>query len=103
MTKSFKTLRNKMSAKACLESEQKTKQFLQKMRLDELRKLKQKTQEDVAKTLDVEQPYISKLERQSDMYISRLRKYIEAMGGALEITARFPEVDVKINQFEELK
>jgi hypothetical protein len=34
------------------------------------------------------------------MYISTLRKYLRAMGGDLEITARFPDGAVKIGQFE---
>ena len=36
------------------------------------------------------------------MYISTLRGYIKAMGGDLEIIARFPDGSVRINQFEEL-
>ena len=36
------------------------------------------------------------------MYISTLRRFIEAMGGKLEITARFPDGSVRINQFEEI-
>ncbi len=36
------------------------------------------------------------------MYMSTLRRFIEAMGGELEITARFPEGSVKITQFEHL-
>jgi len=36
------------------------------------------------------------------MYISTLRRFIEAMGGELDIRAHFPEGDVRINQFEDL-
>jgi hypothetical protein len=36
------------------------------------------------------------------MYISTLRDYIEAMGGELEITAHFPDTNVRINQFHHL-
>ena len=46
---------------------------------------------------------LAKLEKKTDMYISSLRRFIEAMGGRLEIKAHFPEGDVKINQFEELE
>jgi hypothetical protein len=35
------------------------------------------------------------------MYVSTLREFINAMGGELEITARFPDGSVRINQFEE--
>ena len=37
------------------------------------------------------------------MYVSTLRKYIEAMGGHLDIVARFPDGEVRINQFEDLE
>jgi hypothetical protein len=43
------------------------------------------------------------MERRTDMYISTLRSYIEAMGGKLDIIARFPDGKVHINQFEEIE
>jgi DNA-binding XRE family transcriptional regulator len=102
MAKSFKNLRNKMSQSARQTSKEKTAEMLHEMHLNDLRKMRQKTQEDLAQSLQVEQPYISKLERQSDMYISKLRDYLAAIGGELVITAKFPDGDVRINQFEEL-
>jgi hypothetical protein len=36
------------------------------------------------------------------MYVSNLRRYVEALGGSLEITARFPEGTVNITNFGEL-
>lgn len=36
------------------------------------------------------------------MYVSNLRRYVEALGGTLEITARFPEAAVTITNFSEL-
>lgn len=102
MSKSFKQLRNKMSKAAQEASQLRTTEMLHEMRLNDLRKMRQKTQEDLAQSLQVEQPYISKLERQSDMYISKLRNYLAAIGGELVITAKFPDGDVLINQFEEI-
>jgi len=46
------------------------------------------------------QAAVSKIERQSDMYISTLRRFVAAMGGELRIVAQFPQGDVVINQFE---
>jgi hypothetical protein len=48
----------------------------------------------------VKQPAISRLEKRSDMYVSHLREVIEAMGGELEITARFNGNEVKITNFD---
>jgi hypothetical protein len=44
----------------------------------------------------------AKLERRTDMYISTLRSHIEAMGGELEVVARFPDGNVKISNFADL-
>ncbi|MBU2769556.1 transcriptional regulator, partial [Acidithiobacillus ferrivorans] len=52
-----------------------------------------------ADVLHVQQPSVAKMERRTDMYISSLRSHIEAMGGELEITARFPDGTVKITNF----
>jgi hypothetical protein len=40
------------------------------------------------------------MESQADMYISTLRKYISAMGGDLEIIAKFPDGNVIINKLK---
>ena len=39
------------------------------------------------------------MEKRADMYVSNLRRFIETMGGELDIVARFPEGDVKISNF----
>lgn len=72
------------------------------MALHELRQARERSQEDLARELKVGQPAVAKLERRADMYVSNLRRYIEALGGSLEITARFPEGSVNINNFGEL-
>jgi DNA-binding XRE family transcriptional regulator len=65
----------------------------------QIREARERTQEEVAKTLHIKQAAVSKLERRTDMYLSTLRNYIEAMGGTLEIVARFPDQVVRITQF----
>jgi len=72
------------------------------MPLAELRQARKLSQEQIASSLHVKQAAISKLERRTDMYISTLRKFVKAMGGDLEITARFPDGSVKITHFEEI-
>ena len=69
--------------------------------LKRLRESRRISQQELAQSLNVKQATISKMERRSDMYISTIRKIIAAMGGELEIRARFPGVDVKIVQFED--
>ena len=72
------------------------------MPLHELRQARERSQEDLARELNVGQPAVAKLERRADMYVSNLRRYVEALGGSLEITARFPEGSVNITNFGEL-
>ena len=72
------------------------------MALHELRQARERSQEELARELGVGQPAVAKLERRADMYVSNLRRYIEALGGSLEITARFPEGSVNIVNFGEL-
>ncbi len=102
MAKSFKVLERKMSPEARARSEEKAKQLIAEMPLQELRAARKLTQEELAKTLNVNQAAVSKLERRADMYVSTLREFVRAMGGELEITARFPEGAVRINQFEDV-
>ncbi|MDQ3519414.1 MAG: helix-turn-helix domain-containing protein [Gemmatimonadota bacterium] len=71
------------------------------MPLFELRRARQLSQEQLAATLGEKQPSISRLEQRTDMYVSTLRRYIEAMGGQLDIVARFPDGEVSITQFGE--
>ena len=58
--------------------------------LKDLRQAVEKTQEDLAEVLGVGQDTISRLEQRSDMLISTLRRYVEGMGGTLELVAQFP-------------
>ncbi|WP_435007128.1 helix-turn-helix domain-containing protein [Tundrisphaera lichenicola] len=71
--------------------------------LSELRSAQHQSQAVLAERLGVNQAAVSKMERRTDMYLSTLRDYIQAMGGELEIVARFPgKPPVVINQFRSL-
>ncbi|MGH3764227.1 MAG: XRE family transcriptional regulator [Pseudonocardiaceae bacterium] len=73
-------------------------------RLSELRHARHMTQVALAERLHMVQPSISRLERQADLYVSTLRRYIEAIGGRLEIHAVFPDLDaeLRLDDFEAL-
>jgi transcriptional regulator with XRE-family HTH domain len=59
------------------------------LRLADLRDRKGFSQETLAAALAVSQANVSRIEHEDDVYLSTLRRYVEAMGGELEITARF--------------
>ena len=63
----------------------------EEMTLRDLRLALKKTQEDLGTILHMKQDGISRLEKRSDMLISTLNKYINAMGGTLKLTAEFPD------------
>jgi hypothetical protein len=102
MPKNFTELRAKMSPEAQEQSHREYLNMLAEMPLHELRRARGLSQKALAALLHVEQPAIAKLERRADMYISTLRTHIEAMGGELEIIARFPDGAVKIQDFAAL-
>jgi DNA-binding Xre family transcriptional regulator len=66
------------------------------MLLRELRKSLKITQASVARETGIKMSNVSRLERQPDMQITTLRKIVAALGGKLEIIARFKGADVRI-------
>src|SRR6202140_3664287 len=103
MPKNFRELETKMSPTARARAEAKAKKMLAEMPLDELREAQAMTQVHLAKILGVNQAAVSKLDRRTDMYVSTLQDFVNALGGELKITARFPEGTVEINQFGAVK
>jgi transcriptional regulator with XRE-family HTH domain len=89
-----------MSPAAHARAQARARTMLARMPLQDLRLARGLSQESLATTLKVRQASISKLERRTDMYISTLRAHIRAMGGELEIVARFPDGEVRISNFE---
>ncbi len=103
MARKFAELEAKMSAEAIARSDARYRKMLAEMPLHELRRARGVSQEMLAKLLHIKQPNIAKLEKRADMYISTLRATIEAMGGTLDIVARFPDGAVKITNFSSIE
>jgi DNA-binding XRE family transcriptional regulator len=72
------------------------------MTLYQLREARSLTQVNLAKVLNVNQGAVSRMEKRTDMYVSTLRNFIQAMGGQLQVKAIFPDGEVEIEQFETL-
>lgn len=102
MAKKFSELRARMTPQARARASDQANRMMAAMPLNELRQARGLSQKMLADILHVQQPSIAKLEKRTDMYISTLRAHIEAMGGELEVIARFPEGDVIIRNFSEL-
>lgn len=102
MAKKFSELRSRMSPESRARSERKAQAMLAEMPLNELRQARGLSQKMLAELMHVQQPAIAKLEKRTDMYLSTLRSHIEAMGGQLEVVARFPDGTVRISNFSDL-
>ena len=71
--------------------------------LRQIRKAREVSQKTLAEKLDMNQGDLSKFERRTDVYLSTIRRYIEAMGGSLELIATFPDSGpVKITNIGDL-
>lgn len=101
-TRKFSELRARMSPESRARAEAQAQTMLAEMPLNELRQARGLSQKMLAEVLHIQQPSIAKLERRTDMYLSTLRSHIEAMGGELEVIARFPDGAVKISNFSSL-
>ncbi|HEX2079941.1 MAG TPA: XRE family transcriptional regulator [Longimicrobium sp.] len=100
MAKKFSDLVARMTPESRVRSHALAEQMMREMPLVELRQARNFTQAELAEALGTTQASVSKLERRSDMYLSTLRRLVEAMGGELEITARFPDGAIRLGQLE---
>ena len=102
MTRKFSELEAKMSPERRARIAEEVKKALAEMPLNELRNARGLSQTMLAEALHIQQPAIAKLEKRTDMYISTLRSHIRAMGGELDVIARFPDGDVRIGNFSQI-
>ena len=96
-TTKFSELRAKMPPEARAEARRLADQDLREMPLHELRAARHLTQQQLAKSLDMTQAAVSQLEQRTDVYLSTLGNFVEAMSGRLEMYAVFPDGKVKLN------
>ncbi len=67
--------------------------------ISKLRKDRDLTQKELADIMEIRQSVISKIEHQDDILVKTLERYIKALGGELEIRAKFPDSEVALTQF----
>lgn len=99
MTRNFKELEGKMKPDRLARAKARAKEMMAEMLLAEIRRSVGLTQEEMAETLGIKQPTLSRLESQEDMQISTLNRLIQALGGKLELIAHLPGGDIRISQF----
>jgi ribosome-binding protein aMBF1 (putative translation factor) len=102
MARKFSELEAKMSPERRGRINEEVNRALVEMPIHELRNARGLSQRVLAEALHIQQPAVAKMEKRTDMYISTLRSHIEAMGGELEIIARFPDGNVRISNFSQI-
>ena len=95
--KSWTKIRGAMSPESQVRLDARLKETLASMPLDKIRKARSLTQVAVAERLQVDQGSVSRIEGRTDMYLSTLREYVEALGGTLELRADFPDGSINID------
>lgn len=101
-TRKFRELLDTMPAERQQKIASRVRQSVASMPLEEIRRARQMTQAKLADKLGVNQGEVSKIEHRTDIYLSTLAGYIEALGGKLEIRAVFSDREIRIDQFEAL-
>ena len=100
--RSFAELRSRMAPEAQAGAEAEAQRLGEEMDLAQVRRALKLSQDEIGQTLRINQGSVAKMEKPADMYVSTLRRFIEAMGGELEIVARFADHSVRISNFADL-
>lgn len=100
MAQKFEKLKKEMKPENLQKAKIKSKEMMSEMLLAEIRKEAGFTQENLAESMGVRQPSLSKLESQDDMQISTLQRLVKALGGQLEMIAHMPGEDIRLSQFK---
>ena len=103
----MKTLKDKLQALPANRRRKITRRtnllIAEEMTMRDLRKARNITQVEMAKALGVKQEQVSRIEKRTDLHLSTLKRSIEAMGGELILTAKFPDgAPVRLTGFAEL-
>jgi predicted transcriptional regulator len=88
--------KRKLSPEKLEEIQREVEQEILELNLQAVRELVGKTQVDLAQATGMTQPEISRAEHRDDHLLSTLRRYIQALGGELEVLARFGDKSVRL-------
>ncbi len=96
MARNFKELESRMRPESRARAKGRAKEMMAEMLLAEIRQAAGMTQEEVAASLGIKQPTLSRMESQDDMQVGTLQRLVQALGGELEIIAHLPSRDFRI-------
>jgi DNA-binding transcriptional regulator YiaG len=97
MIRNWKSLKDsKLSPESLARVRARARAELQELTLKALRQDLSLTQVEASRTASMTQSELSRLESRNDHLTSTLRRYVEALGGELEVTAVFGGRRIKI-------
>jgi hypothetical protein len=91
MATAWKNIKHKFSEGRHQEIKREAVAELERIGFGKLRLARQQTQVALAEKLDIPQNAVSRMERRTDLLLSTMRGYVEALGGKLELRAVFPD------------
>lgn len=97
VTKDWSEIKAKAAPETIERAARRTEAMLAAIELNDLRKARKLTQEQLAERLGIRQSNVSKMERRTDLHVSTLRDVVEAMGGELRVTARFSDAEYELD------
>ncbi len=103
MAKSFRKLVGNMPPQRRAKIDALTQELLSNIPLQELQRARELTQQQMASTLNLNQAEVTKIEAETDLYLSTFKRFIAAMGGELQVIAHFPHGKVTIHDFQHLE
>ena len=89
--RTYKDALNEMPEKRRLKIKERTSELIVCAELEKLRKARKMSQKELAEILNISQPAVAKMEQETDMRLSTLRRFAEGLGGSLKIDINFPE------------
>ena len=91
MGRTLKQIKAAMTPEDRAEVEARTAELIAEVEgLKAFRVLAERSQEQIAESLGIKQPSVHKIEKQTDLYLSTLRRFVEAAGGSLELRVELP-------------
>jgi DNA-binding transcriptional regulator YiaG len=100
MARNFRELVARMSPESQARAAAAAEKLRKELPLVEVRRQLNLSQQALAERMGVSRASVSRFERQSGVQLRNLRRIVEAMGGELEITARFPDGEIRLDQWE---
>ena len=96
MAQQWKTIKHKFTAEEHAAIKREAHAELERIGFGKLRQARQQTQIAVAEKLNIPQGAVSRMEKRSDLLLSTLREYVDALGGRLELRAVFPDANFEL-------